>query len=248
MKTLDLTVPSSWHELGDDELRYVYSLIAQDFDSETVKTLCLLRWSGVKVVGHQSGDRWLLQKGDDFLEVSPLQLAQVLPAMDWLSAPPTAPVRPRKLRGAEALPADFQGVPLETYIVVDNLFQGYLATSDDGLLDELAAVLYPQRHGSRLRPGPEGRIAVFFWVTSLKEFLARKFPDFFQPAGSAFGENLLASSPSAEDAMNAMIRALTKGDVTKEREILALDTWRALTELNAMAREYRQLDAQMKSK
>ena len=33
--------------------------------------------------------------------------------------------------------------------------------------------------------------------------------------------------------MNAQIRALTKGDVTKEKEILALDTWRALTELNA---------------
>ena len=33
--------------------------------------------------------------------------------------------------------------------------------------------------------------------------------------------------------MNAQIRALTKGDVTKESEVLALDTWRALTELNA---------------
>lgn len=29
--------------------------------------------------------------------------------------------------------------------------------------------------------------------------------------------------------MNAQIRALTKGDITKEKEFLALDTHRALT-------------------
>ena len=46
--------------------------------------------------------------------------------------------------------------------------------------------------------------------------------------------------------MDAQIRALTKGDITKEKEILALDTWRALTELNAQAREYKQLQAQLK--
>lgn len=37
--------------------------------------------------------------------------------------------------------------------------------------------------------------------------------------------------------MNAQIRALTKGDITKEKEVLHLDTWRALTELDALAKE-----------
>ena len=41
--------------------------------------------------------------------------------------------------------------------------------------------------------------------------------------------------------MNAQIRALTKGDVTKEKEILAMDCWRALTELDAQAQEYQEL-------
>ena len=41
-----------------------------------------------------------------------------------------------------------------------------------------------------------------------------------------------------KDAVNAQIRALTKGDVTKEKEVLAIDTWRALTELDALAKEY----------
>lgn len=44
------------------------------------------------------------------------------------------------------------------------------------------------------------------------------------------------------EAMNAQIRALTKGDITKEKEVLAMDCWRALTELNAQAKEYEELN------
>ena len=43
--------------------------------------------------------------------------------------------------------------------------------------------------------------------------------------------------------MNAQIRALTKGDITKESQVLALDTWRALTELDALAREYQEFNS-----
>ena len=39
------------------------------------------------------------------------------------------------------------------------------------------------------------------------------------------------------DAVNAQTRALTGGDITKEREVWKLDVWRALTELDAKARE-----------
>ena len=88
------------------------------------------------------------------------------------------------------------------------------------------------------------RINVFYWIASLKDFLARRYPDFLQPTSS--DSNLLGTSTSnVEDAMNAQIRALTKGDVTKEQQILALDTWRALTELNAQAKEYRELNSKL---
>ena len=80
---------------------------------------------------------------------------------------------------------------------------------------------------------------------------ARRFPDFFQPA-TANAENLLGNSPNIgkqlQESMDAQIRALTKGDITKEKEILSLDTWRALTELNAQAKEYKQINAQINAK
>ena len=47
-----------------------------------------------------------------------------------------------------------------------------------------------------------------------------------------------------QEAMNAQIRALTKGDITKEREVLSMDTWRALAELDAQAKEYEELKKQ----
>ena len=47
--------------------------------------------------------------------------------------------------------------------------------------------------------------------------------------------------------MNAQIRALTKGDITKEKEVLNMDTWRALFELDAQAKEAQELRNKYKS-
>ena len=243
--TIDFHVPQGWHELSDKQLRYVYQLLAKEYATDEIKTLCLLRWSATKVIGKQDSGAYLLRKGKILFEVTPLTLAEILPALDWLGSLPTSPVRLSKINRQHALPADFSEVPFETFIICDNLYQGYLQTQDDALLDELGATLY----GKSIDFKPYERISIFYWFTSLKDSLSRKFPDFFQPISAATGGNLLGSSaPSVEDAMNAQIRALTKGDVTKEKEVLALDTHRALTELNAQAREYKELNAKTASK
>ena len=73
---------------------------------------------------------------------------------------------------------------------------------------------------------------------------ARQFKHFFKPisnAGDADGNMFEQTKSQYEilyEAVNSQIRALTKGDVTKEKEVLAIDTWRALTELDALAKEY----------
>lgn len=244
--SINFQIPASWSELSDKQLRYVYQLIAGDFSSDEIKTLCLLRWGSAKVISRQDSGSYLLKKGKAIFEVTSLTIAELLPHLAWLGEMSSVPVRPTKLKHRPAIAADFQNVPFETYIVVDNLYQGYLTTQSDDLLDELASVLYP---GIKIPLAPDERIAIFYWVASLKDFFARRYPDFLQPVAAQSGENLLGSSlPDVEEAMNAQIRALTKGDVTKESEILALDTWRALTELNAQAKEYQQLNAQLNAK
>ena len=243
--SINFIVPQGWHELSDKQLRYVYQLLAQNFTSDEVKTLCLLHWTGTKVIGKQNTDGYLLRKGKILFEVTPLTLAELLPALDWLAALPNVPVRMSKINRRPALTADFSEVPFETFIICDNLYQGYLQTQDDILLDQLGATLY----GKSIKFKPYERINIFYWFASLKESFANKYSDFFQPAEAATGGNLLGSpSLSVEAAMNAQIRALTKGDVTKESQVLALDTHRALTELNAQAREYKELNAKTKTK
>lgn len=244
--SINFIVPQSWPDMSDKQLRYVYQLIAQDFAIDEVKTLFLFKWSGAKVIGRQDSGAYLMKFGKTLFEVTPLTLAELLTNLDWLGQPPTVPVRPSKLNRRVALPADFQGVPFESFIVCDNYYQGYLQTQQEYLLDEMGRVMYQD---AKLNFSPWQRVAILYWMVALKDLFARQFPDFFQPAGSATDGNLLGSTPaSVEASMNAQIRALTKGDVTKEAEVLALDTWRALTELNAQAKEYKELNAKTKAK
>lgn len=243
--TIDFHVPQGWHELGDKQLRYVYELIAAEYSTDEIKTLCLLRWSNTKVIGRQDNGSYLLKKGKVLFEVTPLTLAELLPALDWLANLPTVPVRLSKINRQAALPADFSEVPFETFIICDNLYQGYLSTQNDELLDQLGSTLYDKEIAFK----PYERISIFYWFAALKDSFAQKYSDFFQPVAGAADGNLLGSSASSvEDAMNAQIRALTKGDVTKEAEVLALDTHRALTELNAQAKEYKDFNAKLQSK
>jgi hypothetical protein len=93
-------------------------------------------------------------------------------------------------------------------------------------------------------------VGIFYWFASLKDYLARSFPNFLQPAGRSTDSNLLGGTPNIgrrlQESMNAQIRALTKGDITKESTVLKMDTWRALTELDALAREYDEFNRKYK--
>ena len=133
--SINFQVPQGWHELGDKQLRYVYQLLADEFATDEIKTLCLLQWSGTKVIGRQDSGAYLLKKAKILFEVTPLTLAELLPNLDWLASLPTVPVRLSKINRQHALPADFSEVPFETFIICDNYFQGYLQTQQDYLLD-----------------------------------------------------------------------------------------------------------------
>lgn len=42
---VNLIVPTGWNKLADNQLRYVFGLMAQSFPSLQVKTYCLFRWT-----------------------------------------------------------------------------------------------------------------------------------------------------------------------------------------------------------
>ena len=75
------------------------------------------------------------------------------------------------------------------------------------------------------------------------------FPHFLKTIPSD-SENLLGYTPPIGEvlrtAMNAQIRELTGGEITKEEAVLSMDTWRALTELDAKAKEVEDIKRQTK--
>ncbi len=75
------------------------------------------------------------------------------------------------------------------------------------------------------------------WFTYSKAEFARQFPHFFKPVPNGGGDTDFLK------LVNAQIRALTGGDVTKEKEIEQIPCWRALTELNEKAREAEEFNA-----
>ena len=123
--TIDLKLPTKWEDLSDEQLRYVYQLLAQHFNFVEIKTYCLHRWSGL-LVWHRYGKHWACKHGKEKFILTAEQVEQVTHALDWLEQMPTTPVRISKIGHHRALEADFQGVPFETYIICDNLYQGYL--------------------------------------------------------------------------------------------------------------------------
>ncbi len=261
-RTIDVKLPKRWEDLTQKQLRYLFTLIAQGYSIDEVKAFCLFRWNKIAIL-HRYGEKgYMCKKSKQRFVITALQVAQAVAALDWLKSLPATPIRLSRIGRHRAVPADFQGVPFETFIVCDNLYQGYISTQNEILLDQMASHLYSRRSSDegvvisdfleRLLPPytlhltQTERISVFYWFASLKAMLSKEFHNFLQPATSD-NANLLDSDRSQYEiltaAVNAQIRALTKGDVTKEKEVLALDTWRALTELDALAREYEEISS-----
>ena len=246
---IDLAVPQGWHELSDKQLRYAFELIAKGFTSDEIKTLCLFRWSGLSVRHHHNAE-FICRLGKRTFRLTALQIAECLPALDWLDTIPPQPVCISRIGRYRPFAPDFSEVAFEKFIICDNLYQGYLATRCDDLLDQLASILY-NHNLSPHNLSPAHRVSIFYWFASVKDLFARLYPNFFQTASqpdNLLGGSRLPSGAQIQQAVNAMIRALTKGDITKEREILALDTHRALTELDAQAKEYKEFNAKFPKK
>lgn len=248
---IDLIMPKSWHELNDKQLRYAFGLIAKDFTFDEIKTLCLFHWSALSVRHRHNADFVCRLRRQDFI-VSVDQIAEVIPALDWLDTIPPQPVCISRIGRHRSFSPDFSEVPFEKFIVCDNLYQGYLATKSDDLLVQIASILYLPKLStinSKLRLTAAERTSVFYWFASVKGYFARRFSHFFQPSAQTdnlLGSNAQPTGTQIQQSVDAMIRALTKGDITKEREILALDTHRALTELDAQAREFFELRSKIR--
>lgn len=259
-EVVDLSVPKSWSELSQGQLRFLLRAMAdvqrsllnvgfrsvEDYAAQSsahVAALCFVKWARLRVVCAY-GDGWLLSLGKKEFAVSSQTLAAALSHLDWIKELPKEPVRLDAVDGAKAVPADISSeFSFDSWLSCEALWQAYQIANDDEMLRRMAEVLY-RKAGIKLDQAEA--LGVFYWWAAVKAMVSEMFPYFFKPSGSDSG--FQPSTDAFRRNMDAQIRALTKGDITKEKEILAMDALRALTELDAQAREYDELNRKYPTK
>lgn len=232
---LKISTPKSWQELTPPQLRYILTLQAQGIPSGTIQVSAFLHFAGLKIYKTE-GDCLRLRAGMKVYRVKASDIAMAAMALDFITDPPTHPQLLTELAGKQAKDAELHGVPFAHYLQIENYMQQYIRTKDATLLTPVLALLYednPQEEDI----DATARYMVLHWYNGLKPFLAQTFPDLFRPVSGAEGEE-----PDLREIMLAQIRALTGGDVTKEEQVLNVDTWTALAELNAKAREAKEVN------
>ncbi len=240
-KVLRLECPTKWSQLSEEQLRYALTLIGSDLYSDVeIRTLMLIRFCGIHVVKKHTENFWSCWVMEDgrrrYFDLQTWQVQSMIMQLSFVGRPEEMDVRLESIQGFQAVDKLLHGLPFIDYLNLEMCYQGYLQTKDAGRIEAMGRILYRDKEGNT--PGVlEMDIAeqtnVIFWYYHVKKVLVDYFPNFFRPAGTGGtidGRKLL-------DQVNIQMRALTDGDITKEEKVRQSDCWRALTELDARARE-----------
>lgn len=233
--SLNLKVPTSWRELTDKQLLY-YAFLSATYAPELAKAFFLLRLLQIQPRAAIGADRYLCRyKGRDVI-ISTLELAYSINQLRFLDD--QMAVRPATMRGFKAVNAMLQDdFTFFDYLRTETFFQLYIKTQKEQYVERMAHFLYRNSAGNYTEfehlTVTEQAVILLWWIGAKNE-LAKAFPKYFKPAPAASADT---SQYDLMEANDAQIRALTGGDVTKEKEVLAMQCWRCFAELNAKARE-----------
>lgn len=255
-RVLDFRFPTAWQQLNQEQLRYVFFAITL-FAPAKAKTYIFMRFTGIRMKKKVKGG-WLCtfriswRKKLRFI-MHDWQICSFIRQLDFISKPNGYPVRLDCIAGRYAIDAMLHGLSFEEYLCCENHYQGYLYSQDINHLKSLYGFLYKKHPGLKgtlkaffSRTKEYELMSVFLWWGSIKLYFSSMFHHFFQPIQS-MGDTDQPEIPDLMGAMNAQIRALTGGDVTKEKEVLQMDCWRALTELDAKVHDIQELKLRQKN-
>ena len=236
---MSFTVPKGWGELKQDGLRKVLELLcifSDRPDGLLHATMSALLWfCNIEAVRH-TPEGWLCREkstGDVFILADGL-LSDMIETLSWMEHPEEMTVRIEDIEGCKAVDIWLRDLPFGKYLQAENYYQAYLQTQDGGNLEKMAYLLYNVPEGKVLKLDGSLLLAVLFWYMAIKKHYSVVFGHFLKPVTDGHD---VGTQRSQMELMNAQIRLLTKGDVTKNEAILNVDTWSAMTELDALAHE-----------
>lgn len=238
---VDIRVVRGWEELSQDELEYVFRCIAErggTLNNDELRVCIALKLAGIQVL---DGGKNLVKVNGIEIELTNVEMSALYAEYEWLNTLPETPLRLEVIDGTGAVSPRMENLSFEDYLTADNYYQGMLYDEDESYLDSMTAILYPGIKISE-RNRKMSRLNTFYWWTSFKRWASRRWSHFLQPVNNEGEQNKFrVGGDTVRDSVNAQIRALTKGDVTKEKEVRGISCHRALTELDALAKESEEL-------
>ncbi len=239
---MELSCPTSWRELTQEQLRYVLFLLATFADPVVVKTYMFIRFAGIYLI-EKNRWGWKCSKGGRVFYLQPWQIHSFLGQLQFVDSLETMDNRLEVVQGLKAVNALLQEdaetgriISFHEYLCMEQRYQRFLMNRDDDQIDILASFLYRRADGSRpaeLTLTAAERVGVLAWFGHIKYVMSHAFPNLFRKSK---GDDDI-SDLSVIESINVQLRALTDGDVTKEAAVKAVDCWRALTELDAKAKQ-----------
>ena len=207
-----------------------------------VKTYMFIRFAGIYLIGKNRWG-WKCSKGGRVFYLKPWQIHSFIGQLQFVDSLETMDNRLEVVQGLKAVNALLQEdaetgriVSFHEYLCMEQRYQRYLTTRYEDQIDILASFLYRRADGSRpaeLTLTAAERVGVLAWFGHVKYVMSYAFPHLFRKSK---GDDD-TSDLSVIESINVQLRALTDGDVTKEAAVKAIDCWRALTELDAKAKQ-----------
>lgn len=231
-RVLDVNVPVAWHELTQEQLKKALQLLVS-LPATNAQVAFFLHVTGITVVNVDSEGYVCESRDSEGLHRFRLRLADLTDAigtLDWMLEPPMLPVRLDSIGNAHALEDRLHGFRFEDYLYCENLYQSYLSSKVSECLDNMLHELYNGSLKGHFIADAD-RLNVFNWWAGLKNLFSSTFPNLFKTSSGSSAidqERLMAM-------VNALVRALTGGDVTKTQAVYDTDVWIALAELDAKA-------------
>lgn len=259
--SIDLYAPTEWRKMTQQQLRYVLMLLSLFDDLTAVKTYMLFRLGGIHIEGSvvrvtrsqpKSWSCWFRPawwKTRRWFTLQVWQVQSFIRQFDFIDPFDGMDVRLERIRGCRAVDDTLDHYPFGDYLMAEQYYQLAVSSGKPEMIERLACFLYvkTKRHGflwlrkkevhpARLSLSPAEQMGTLRWFAHIKSVFAERWPYFFRRVDADIEEMDI----DLMGAMDAQIRALTEGDITKESVIKSLPCWRALTELNEKAREARE--------
>lgn len=239
---LHLHCPKSWAELSQQQLHYVLDLLGCGlYNDVEIRTYMLFRFCAIEVRKRRHTSvscRVRLDTGKwHHFDIQNWQVQDMIGQLSFINSFEGFGRGLESVGDFTAADEQLSDYKFGWFLVCEKNYAAYINTKDAKYLDILAQWLYMYddepvaKSDKKLDTDAAIQMSVFLWFSDLKKRYARMYPNFYKPADKVGGSyNFLES-------YNAQLRALTDGDVTKEEEVKSVSCLRALTELDAKARE-----------